>query len=426
MYGCPQVFCYDGETLLLLQFRAENEFTGEDEPEMGRADCPVDCWVLSRHEDSAPMRRGLYNLLVQGIRRYQGSIPRERIIVGDHQPCRRRWFDGRSLWLKADGSRGVQHPGGRESDEVIWQHGRSSVPEKETKRMWGRIYRPICDRFDWHLHQCMGAPVHKKPRRWKTDVYHSYGQSFFAFLHLAAWIRIENALAPSCRNRLSNSEDLIWALRALHKYAIKYKCPQVFAFDGETLIVLQIRAMEPKQLKKANCPIDCWVLQRSRGGATFREALYKLIVQGTRRHQGTLARPRALIGSQTPYGPDPQALTRTICHSRFPAPSEDLAVHRVVHLQRGQGGSTMRQALYKLIVHSVATRAPLSGLGLSLGVMFRAVDNGSTGSLFGGKLANLGASGPPEGFERDVEEKTGRVYWRKAGGPSRKYETRPL
>ena len=39
-------------------------------------------------------------------------------------------------------------------------------------------------------------------------------------------------------------------------------------------------------LEEEDCPVDCWVLPRLTSTATFREALYRLLVQGFRRCQG--------------------------------------------------------------------------------------------------------------------------------------------
>jgi len=65
-YKCPQVLYFDGETLLLLQFRANAE--GDIQLE----DLVVDCWVLPRARSGTPFRYALYMLLLQGFRRLQG------------------------------------------------------------------------------------------------------------------------------------------------------------------------------------------------------------------------------------------------------------------------------------------------------------------------------------------------------------------
>ncbi|KAF5022085.1 hypothetical protein F66182_5860 [Fusarium sp. NRRL 66182] len=46
----------------------------------------------------------------------------------------------------------------------------------------------------------------------------------------------------------------------LRGYAHKYECPQVFCFDGKTLVLLQFRADKADDIKEENCPIDCWVI----------------------------------------------------------------------------------------------------------------------------------------------------------------------
>ncbi|KAK3336914.1 hypothetical protein B0T19DRAFT_447695 [Cercophora scortea] len=64
-YECPQTFCWDGEHLLILQFRARK-------PEHIRnADCPVDCWVIPAKGSTCTLRYALHRLMVQGFRRCQ-------------------------------------------------------------------------------------------------------------------------------------------------------------------------------------------------------------------------------------------------------------------------------------------------------------------------------------------------------------------
>lgn len=66
-------------------------------------------------------------------------------------------------------------------------------------------------------------------------------------------------------------------------YADKYQCPQVFCFDGETLLVLQFRANKVEDILEENCPVDCWVLPRESSNIPLCFALYMLLAQGFRR-----------------------------------------------------------------------------------------------------------------------------------------------
>ncbi|OAA64474.1 hypothetical protein SPI_03121 [Niveomyces insectorum RCEF 264] len=66
LYECPQVFCFDHATLLLLQFRAGTV-------EQLKQNCEVDCWVFPRENlNGTSLRYALYRLLAQGFRRCQG------------------------------------------------------------------------------------------------------------------------------------------------------------------------------------------------------------------------------------------------------------------------------------------------------------------------------------------------------------------
>ncbi|KAK3317210.1 hypothetical protein B0T19DRAFT_479337 [Cercophora scortea] len=80
--------------------------------------------------------------------------------------------------------------------------------------------------------------------------------------------------------------------RELRGYAVKYKCPQVFCFDGVFLLLLQFRAATREDLKKEDCEVDCWILPRknSVGGCTLRYGFYRLLAQGFRRCQGLRGR----------------------------------------------------------------------------------------------------------------------------------------
>lgn len=133
-YQCPQVFCFDGETLLLLQFRASKVETLEDE------DCPVDCWVLPRTNSSCTLRYALYRLLVQGLRRCQGYVGGV-LTVGDLTTTSRQFYSGRPTW-KINGRKEYEHPQGFErsidasTGSFVWSlQGYPNVVE--TYPLWG-------------------------------------------------------------------------------------------------------------------------------------------------------------------------------------------------------------------------------------------------------------------------------------------------
>ncbi|KAI9783631.1 MAG: hypothetical protein M1816_001222 [Peltula sp. TS41687] len=88
--------------------------------------------------------------------------------------------------------------------------------------------------------------------------------------------------------------------KELRGYAHKYNCPQVFCYDGESLLILRFRASSREAIQDASCPIGACLTKNSSGGpgtATARYALYRLIVDGFRRVQGDqLSRPVQLAG----------------------------------------------------------------------------------------------------------------------------------
>ncbi|KAM0436743.1 hypothetical protein ACHAPT_002454 [Fusarium lateritium] len=86
----------------------------------------------------------------------------------------------------------------------------------------------------------------------------------------------------------------------LRGYACKYECPQVFCFDGSTLLVLQFRAQRVQDLQDDRCSVDCWVLPRATSSCTLRYALYRLLAQGWRRYQAEFAGPTFTVGGLAP------------------------------------------------------------------------------------------------------------------------------
>ncbi|KAL8296459.1 hypothetical protein RB597_005850 [Gaeumannomyces tritici] len=98
---------------------------------------------------------------------------------------------------------------------------------------------------------------------------------------------------------LTSSKNLSKELRG---YAYKYKCPQIFCFDGEVLLLLQFRAGNVEEIKSKHCPVDCWVIPRQSapGSCTMREGLHRLLVQGFRRVQSLAAVPNLLVNGHAP------------------------------------------------------------------------------------------------------------------------------
>ncbi|KND88037.1 hypothetical protein TOPH_07337 [Tolypocladium ophioglossoides CBS 100239] len=121
-YECPQVFCFDINCLVLLQFRAKKLDDMKD--------CDVDYWVFPRREahdtvPGYPLRDALYRLLVQGIRRLQNeNLPPPTI--GSETSCGRAFYSGEPLWRHADGKKHRFQPDGYERDaeengQLLWK-----------------------------------------------------------------------------------------------------------------------------------------------------------------------------------------------------------------------------------------------------------------------------------------------------------------
>jgi hypothetical protein len=86
------------------------------------------------------------------------------------------------------------------------------------------------------------------------------------------------------------------------RYADKYECPQIFCWDGETLLLLQFRAQYAAQIKDPNCQVDCWVIPRERSTCSLRYALHRFMVQGLRRCQSQIAEASLAVGGLTQFG----------------------------------------------------------------------------------------------------------------------------
>lgn len=79
-----------------MQFRARSIEDIKDDT------CEVDCWILPRENDGGTsLRYALYQLLVQGYRRCQGSRATDMTLYGQ-RPFLREFYNGRPLW-KIDG-----------------------------------------------------------------------------------------------------------------------------------------------------------------------------------------------------------------------------------------------------------------------------------------------------------------------------------
>ncbi|KAK0707223.1 hypothetical protein B0T21DRAFT_387679 [Apiosordaria backusii] len=106
----PQIFCFDGEWLLMLQFCAKSPEKIKD------PNCKIDCWLIPRvnGNNGVTLRYALYRFLAQGFRRCQSyywpaATPTQ--VGGLLSERNREFFSGRPLW-KVDGVSHSQHPDG--------------------------------------------------------------------------------------------------------------------------------------------------------------------------------------------------------------------------------------------------------------------------------------------------------------------------
>ncbi|OQE23930.1 hypothetical protein PENSTE_c008G09257 [Penicillium steckii] len=82
--------------------------------------------------------------------------------------------------------------------------------------------------------------------------------------------------------------------KELRGYAWKYRCPQVFIFDGNHLVLVQFRARSLDGIRDATCDIDVCVISHPIGTIlenipTMQYAIYLLCWTGFRRLCGTLS-----------------------------------------------------------------------------------------------------------------------------------------
>ncbi|KXX81133.1 hypothetical protein MMYC01_204082 [Madurella mycetomatis] len=134
-YECPHIFCWDGQTLLILQFRARK-------PEHIRnADCPIDCWVIPVNGSTCTLRYALYRLMVQGFRRCQAVAAAKPLSVGTLTEHGREFFTGRPIW-RVGGQSSINHPEGylRSVDGatggLYWGHPMVEDTVWETGGLW--------------------------------------------------------------------------------------------------------------------------------------------------------------------------------------------------------------------------------------------------------------------------------------------------
>ncbi|KAM0439584.1 hypothetical protein ACHAPT_000676 [Fusarium lateritium] len=134
-YQCPQVFCWDGRTLLILQFRAQTASDIRD------ANCEVDCWLLPLNTNICTLRYALYRLLVQGLRRCQvGTVP-VPLTVGGVTETYREFFTGCPVWT-INGQPGYMHPSGyyrvvdKDTGALKWVHQQDPQGVWETGAIW--------------------------------------------------------------------------------------------------------------------------------------------------------------------------------------------------------------------------------------------------------------------------------------------------
>ncbi|KAF1346387.1 hypothetical protein EJ07DRAFT_85290, partial [Lizonia empirigonia] len=95
---------------------------------------------------------------------------------------------------------------------------------------------------------------------------------------------IEDEWSPA--QQTSETQDLGRELRA---YAYHYKCPQVFCYDGVTMVIVRLRANDREDIKRCNG--DMFVIPNiaAVGGIHIRYALYRLMVDGLHRFMAATA-----------------------------------------------------------------------------------------------------------------------------------------
>ncbi|RSL61279.1 hypothetical protein CEP54_006328 [Fusarium duplospermum] len=172
----------------------------------------------------------------------------------------------------------------------------------------------------------LAVPTNNRHWRFESEAdRENYFNTEVADVTLAAWKRFPSVIQtshckPLSRPDISEKIDSIFSAkfsgeraplvidqisqvklsRELRGYACKYECPQVFCFDGSTLLILQFRALRAKDLEDERCWVDCWVLPRATSSCTLRYALYRLLAQGWRRYQAEFSTPSFTVGGLTP------------------------------------------------------------------------------------------------------------------------------
>jgi hypothetical protein len=133
-YETPQVFIFDGEVFLMLQFRAESVSDIQSE------ECPVDWWVIPRENDGGiTIRYAFYRLIVQGFRRCQGMFATPVNLQG-RSPHHRYFFSGAPIW-KVDGKyynelAGYSRAINLSYGAFYWKFGDSEFLGADGTRLW--------------------------------------------------------------------------------------------------------------------------------------------------------------------------------------------------------------------------------------------------------------------------------------------------
>jgi len=121
----------------MLQFRVSHSMD-----EIKDEECEVDCWVIPRRNfgQGCTLRYALYRLLVQGLRRCQGTFP---LAPPANVPTSRyrELCSGVPVWAGSNGQLQYEHPDGytREFDQdgVFYRaQGQAPVVDDNGEKVW--------------------------------------------------------------------------------------------------------------------------------------------------------------------------------------------------------------------------------------------------------------------------------------------------
>lgn len=139
---CPQIFCFDGRYLLLLQFQAHQM------ADLGKRNTRVKSWLLhvpnDSNENTPPLREALCCFFTLGLRRIQGQqSPRLPPTLGRFTPAGRQWFSGKVTWRIAEDETTTEHPEGYYTDVdpvtggVFWKDAEGqTVLDQSGRGVW--------------------------------------------------------------------------------------------------------------------------------------------------------------------------------------------------------------------------------------------------------------------------------------------------